>query len=349
MMQSDSQSGAQLAEQPGTAELLDAAEVEKRLRKKRPADLGYLAMFSSYLNGVITDPALMSLPLDDHMVHRGHGVFDTATLSGGQIYRLRTHIDRLLTSAELARIKHPWTQDDFIKMVVNTAAVAGVRDGAIRYWLSAGPGGFSFSPAECEEPCFYCIIFEPRPLLSVNANPSATGVSEATIIDTPMKPALLAATKSNNYLLNVLTHLEALDRGGTFGILVDDGGLLAESCVLNVCLLSADGVLSTPPFDGILAGTTVRRVLELCESQLVPQGLIKEAVMRPINAAQVKRDGIAEMFLCGGDTHVFPINSWDGVPIGDSQPGPVTRRIQQLLSEDATAADSGDLIAVPYA
>uniref|UniRef100_A0A0E0L2E0 Uncharacterized protein n=1 Tax=Oryza punctata TaxID=4537 RepID=A0A0E0L2E0_ORYPU len=25
------------------------------------------------------DPVMMSVPLDDHMVHRGHGVFDTST------------------------------------------------------------------------------------------------------------------------------------------------------------------------------------------------------------------------------------------------------------------------------
>ena len=31
---------------------------------------------------ITTDPAAMVLPIDDHMVHRGHGVFDTAHLQG---------------------------------------------------------------------------------------------------------------------------------------------------------------------------------------------------------------------------------------------------------------------------
>ena len=59
-----------------------------------------IGMFSSWLGGVITDPALMQVPLDDHLVHRGHGVFDTCTLSSGRLYRLGIHIDRLLQSAE---------------------------------------------------------------------------------------------------------------------------------------------------------------------------------------------------------------------------------------------------------
>ena len=59
--------------------VLSEPEVLERLKTKR-GQPGYLAMFSSWLGGVITDPALMQIPLDDHLVHRGHGVFDTCTL-----------------------------------------------------------------------------------------------------------------------------------------------------------------------------------------------------------------------------------------------------------------------------
>ena len=40
-------------------------------------------MYSSILGGITTDPAMMHIPLDDHMVHRGHGVFDTALIIDG--------------------------------------------------------------------------------------------------------------------------------------------------------------------------------------------------------------------------------------------------------------------------
>ena len=36
---------------------------------------------------------------DDHLVHRGHGVFDTALVIDGQIYMLDRHIERLANSA----------------------------------------------------------------------------------------------------------------------------------------------------------------------------------------------------------------------------------------------------------
>lgn len=50
------------------------SSVEKKL---------YLAMYSSVFGGIILDPAMMVIPIDDHMVHRGHGVFDTAIIMDG--------------------------------------------------------------------------------------------------------------------------------------------------------------------------------------------------------------------------------------------------------------------------
>jgi 4-amino-4-deoxychorismate lyase len=40
-------------------------------------------MYSSVVGGIILDLSMMVIPIDDHMVHRGHGVFDTATISDG--------------------------------------------------------------------------------------------------------------------------------------------------------------------------------------------------------------------------------------------------------------------------
>jgi len=40
------------------------------LRSRQPVE--YFAFYSSQLKGVVTDPALMVVPFDDHIVHRGH-------------------------------------------------------------------------------------------------------------------------------------------------------------------------------------------------------------------------------------------------------------------------------------
>src|SRR6188472_4787357 len=75
----------------------------RALRARQPVQFD--AFYSSQLGGVVTDPALMLLPFDDHMVHRGHGIFDTAGLVAGRIYDLEAHLDRFLGSAERSRLK----------------------------------------------------------------------------------------------------------------------------------------------------------------------------------------------------------------------------------------------------
>lgn len=322
--------------------ILDSERVLEVLRTKRASDgPGIAAMYSSYVGGVITDPALMSVPLDDHMVHRGHGVFDTASLHNGRIYRLGIHLERLLSSADAARINHDFTVEALTDIVAGTVAASGRRDGSIRYWLSAGPGGFSFDPRECSEACFYCVVFENFTPAG-DEDPSA-GYAEVTIKDTPLKPPMLASIKSNNYLLNVLTHMEATDQGGRFGILVDDEGFVAEGAVVNVCFVtSADQMLVTPPFEGILMGTTVRRVLQFAADVLVAEGLIAGVDQRPVLATDV-RGAVDEMFLIGGDTHMFPITTWDGTPVGAGSVGPVATRLLELLEGEAEGHDGPTL------
>src|SRR4029453_15632101 len=74
----------------------------RTMRERQPVK--FSAFYSSQLGGVVTDPALMVFPFDDHMVHRGHGIFDTAALVAGRIYDLEAHLDRFLASAERSKL-----------------------------------------------------------------------------------------------------------------------------------------------------------------------------------------------------------------------------------------------------
>lgn len=47
-------------------------ELLERLRAAVPANPGWRSFYSSLAGGIVTDSALMLLPIDDHMVHRGH-------------------------------------------------------------------------------------------------------------------------------------------------------------------------------------------------------------------------------------------------------------------------------------
>src|SRR5688500_6657493 len=116
----------------------------KALRSRQPVN--YWAFYSSQLGGIVTDPALMVLPFDDHMAHRGHGIFDTAGLVDGKIYDLEAHLDRFLLSAERSKLRLPCSRSDIRDIILETTAASGRRDGTIRYWLASVPGSLELAP-----------------------------------------------------------------------------------------------------------------------------------------------------------------------------------------------------------
>ena len=55
---------------------------------------------------ITTDPAAIILPIDDHLVHRGHGVFDTAHVCDGRCHLLDRHLGQsLLIFVQLALLR----------------------------------------------------------------------------------------------------------------------------------------------------------------------------------------------------------------------------------------------------
>ena len=212
----------------------------RTLRARQPVK--FSAFYSSQLGGVVTDPALMVIPFDDHMVHRGHGIFDTAGLVNGRIYDLEAHLDRFLGSAERSRLElaglarrhaRHHRQDN------GGQRRARRRD---RYWLSSGPGSLELSPAAGAEPGFFVMIFAG---LSYPDRWYTEGLRVMTTTY-PIKPPLYAITKATNYLPNVLMQMEAKEAGLDNGVFIDDDGIRRRELEHERCVRDRRRRASTP-------------------------------------------------------------------------------------------------------
>jgi len=310
----------------------------RELRRRQPVK--YSAFYSSQLGGIVTDPALMVIPFDDHMVHRGHGIFDTAGLVDGRIYDLEAHLDRFLGSAERSKLRLFESRQRMREIIIATTAASGLRDGSIRYWLSSGPGSLELSPAAGAEPGFFVMIFGG---LSYPERWYTQGLRVMTTTY-PIKPALYAITKATNYLPNVLMQMEAREAGFDNGVFIDDSGFVGESSNMNVAFVTGDGVFRHPRFHQVLPGCTSLRLLELAQP-LVERGLLRGIEVGDIPVAEARRT--REMMLLGSSVKVAPVVEWDGQPIGDGRPGPIARELLRLLEHDMRHGDR--LIPVPYA
>jgi len=321
-------------------QLLSADAVLASLRSLRTRQpVKFTAFYSSQLGGIVTDPALMLIPFDDHMVHRGHGIFDTAAIVNGRIYDLEAHLDRFLGSAERSKLKLFGSRGQMRDIIIRTTAASGLRDGAIRYWLSSGPGSLDLTPAAGAEPGFFVMIFGG---LSYPERWYNEGLRVMTTTY-PIKPPLYAITKATNYLPNVLIQMEAKEAGLDNGVFIDDAGFVGESSNMNVAFVTQDGVLRHPKFERVLPGCTSLRLLDLARS-LATRGVLNGVEV--CNVAVADARAAREMLLLGSSIKVAPIVEWDGKPIGNGKPGPIAKALLNLLEEDMRSGDR--LIDVPY-
>jgi 4-amino-4-deoxychorismate lyase len=281
----------------------------------------------------------MVIPFDDHIVHRGHGIFDTAGLVNGRIYDLEAHLDRFLRSAERSKLALAGSRADMRDIIIHTTAASGLRDGAIRYWLSSGPGSLELTPAAGAQPGFFVMIFGG---LSYPERWYTSGLKVMTTTY-PIKPPLYAITKATNYLPNVLMQMEAKEAGLDNGVFIDEAGHVGESSNMNVAFIMRDGVFKHPKFDHVLSGCTSLRLLELARP-LVGTGVITGVEVADIPVADAR--AAREMFLIGSSVKIAPIVEWDGRPIGDGKPGPGAKALLELLESDMRHSDR--LIDVPY-
>ncbi|XP_076906854.1 D-amino-acid transaminase, chloroplastic-like [Bidens hawaiensis] len=318
-----------------SSELLEKLHDKWKLVKKVP----YPAMYSSVYGGIILDPAMMVIPIDDHMVHRGHGVFDTAIILDGYLYELDGHIDRILLSASRAKLSSPFPKSTLRSILIQLTSASKCTNGTLRYWISAGPGDFLLSPSGCPTTAFYAVVIDEE----FSQCKEGVKVITSTI---PMKVPLFATSKNVNYLPNVLSKLEAEEKGSFASIWVDDDGYVAEGPNVNVGFVTREKELMLPFFDKILSGCTAKRLLELAP-KLVENGQLKSVTVGNITVEDAKQ--AAEMMYIGSTLPVLPIIEWDEKPIGDGKVGELTMALSNLVWEDMVAGPETHRIKVPYA
>jgi len=130
--------------------------------------------------------------------------------------------------------------------------------------------------------------------------------------------------KTLNLLPNILAKQKAVDAGAFEAILVRQG-VITEGASTNVFAV-CDGVLRTYPASNyILVGVTRAVVCDLARDAGIP---VEE---KPILWEEVF--DVDELFLTGTTTDVQPIVELDGRRIAAGRPGPVTRRLQEMLRE----------------
>ncbi len=317
-----------------TIPLIDTSNFIESLKKfERPYQKKYYAMFSSYLGGIVTDPCLMLAPVDDHLVHRGDGVFESMKCVDGAIYNLNAHMQRLAVSAENIECSIPGDIDSLVNVIREVIISGKRRDCCLRVIISRGPGSFAANPYESVAPQTYVIAYRtPTPFMEKHPEGATAKISSI-----PVKTGKFATVKSCNYLPNALMKKEAADKHIDFVFSIDSRGFLGEGATESVGIVSSDGGLLFPNLETVLRGTTAGQVMKLAE-KLVSKGLISSIGRSDITLEQVRN--AREIVITGTTCHVASVTQFEGRKVGTGSPGPVSTELNKLLSSDMCENDA---------
>lgn len=293
--------------------ILTTEEVLKHLQQsQKPYQESYKAMYSSYLGGITMDPSFMMIPMDDHLVHRGDGVFEAIKFMNHRYYLLEGHLFRLQNSAERIGIPLKHSTEELKVLVKEVVSASGLSTGMVRFFVSRGPGGYTTNPYESTGTQIYIVVTEFKPMDESKYQQGVKiGRSEVTV-----KPSWLAQAKTCNYLPNVMMKKEAVDRKIDFTIGVDINGFLTESSTENVIFIDSENNLIKPRAEFILRGLTMTTALELAEKNKHSLG-IKAILEKDISEKELL--SAKEVMMAGTTLDILPVQSYEGHRIGDGK------------------------------
>lgn len=302
---------------------------EKLKSLTNPYFKDYYAFYSSWFGGITTNPQWMLLPIDDHMVHRGDGVFDAMKAINRSVYLMDEHLERLFASAAKIGLKSPVPLQEMKEIILATLRVANKDDAMIRVFISRGPGNFSVNPYDSIQPQIYVVITKLAELIP-DKYKKGVAIGKSSI---PVKSSWMTQVKSCNYLSNVLMKKESIDRGLAFTIGIDSEGYLTEGATENILIVDRKGTIVHPPLETILKGTTLIRVCELAREQGIPIDL-RFITIEDLQSA-------SEVIMTGTTIGVLPVVNFEDVKIGNGLPGPVAEQMRSLLMAEIERGDHG--------
>ena len=281
-----------------------------------------------WIDGKVVDEDEARIPVTDHGLLYGDGIFEGIRVYRRRIFRLDDHMARFAAGARALGLEIPGGSEFAKKVALETARAYGEDEAYMRLVVTRGSGALGVDPTTCGAPRMFCIadairLYPPEKL--------EVGIDLVTAsLRRPALDALDPRVKSLNYLNSVLAKREARMREADEALLLNAAGHIAEASVANVFVVRRGELVTPPANDGALEGVTRRTILELADELGIPN--------REVSLSRFDLFSADEVFLTGTGARIVPVANFDGAPIGvgnGNTPGgrgPITSRIDAAFS-----------------
>jgi branched-chain amino acid aminotransferase len=288
-----------------------------------------------YLDGEYVPMSEAKIPVLDHGLLYGDGIFEGIRAYNGRVFKLTEHLKRFFSAAKAIRLTLPLTFEELEDVILTSCRKNNIIDGYIRLVCTRGADGLGLYPKpNSHPPRLFCIAGQvalyPEQAYrdGLKVITSSYRRNKATIVDPQIK--------SLNYLNNILASIEAHRYGADEALMLNEEGIITECTGDNVFMIK-DSVIYTPPaYLGALDGITKKAVIEIAKKAGYE---IKEEPFTHFNLLNCD-----EAFLTGTAAEIIALTVLDGQEIGNGKAGEITMRLLTLFREYTKTPISGSQI-----
>ncbi|MFG0257944.1 MAG: aminotransferase class IV [Phycisphaerales bacterium JB043] len=293
-----------------------------------------------WCNGSVVEWSDARVSAFDAGLQHGVGLFETMLAIDGEVYRLDAHVERLCASARDLGLSHSLRHDPLCESVRRVARQSELPRARVRLTVTGGDLNMLARGQESSQDPTVIIAAQPATEYPDEMFERGVRVVVGDMRLNPLDP--MEGHKTLNYWSRLRALQEAARSGGAEALMLQVTNHVCSGAVSNVFVVR-DGVLHTPIARGEEEGGSMA-------SPVLP-GITRGAVFD-----LASRDGIGcsarmlsmedvlegeEVFMTNSSWGVLPVVSVEAASIGDGVPGPMTRRIREMLLDDMAHTSAG--------
>ena len=259
-------------------------------------------------NGELITLEQACIPITDKGYFFDFAIYDSIKVIQGKLFFPEYHVERLLESARLLELDHPFAKEQIVAWYKEVALKNKITDALLRAVLIGDPDG--------GEAKIY--IF---PVTGVTYYPHGH-YSKGVKVITYRGERRVPQAKSKDLLLGFLGFREAQKQGAIDALLIDHSGNITEGTRSNIFAFRGN-TLITPPASKTLGGITKKIVLDVAQGQF-------EILEADIPLSEIKT--YDELLITSTSKNVMPIAQIDGETIF-KPPFPKTKVMQTLFKK----------------
>lgn len=289
-----------------------------------------------YFNGEFVSEAQARISIYDSALMFGDMVFEMTRSFNKVQFKLREHLERLYASIKMVRIPISLTIDGMEKACYETIEAnepVFAPDDEHRLMIDVSRGLLSLYEGNItgvhRGPNIIIADFPLRWTVASMGPLFHKGIN-AVIPSQRAIPAYLMDPKIKNRsrLFYLMANIEVsqVEGDNNWALLLDPDGFITEGTGDNF-LIVKDGVIISPEGRNILRGISRAYIM----NELAPQLGLKciEKNIEPYDVITAD-----EAFMCATPFCILPVNSLNGVPIGDGKMGRITKSLLDKWSEN---------------